>query len=49
MSRIYLQEGIHTLNIKYLDSAGTNVYTEQIVVQIKRNEKSFVVTKSFKH
>ena len=49
MSRIYLQEGIHTLNIKYLDSAGTNVYTQQIVVQIKRNEKSFVVTKSFKH
>ena len=49
MSRIYLQEGIHTLNIKYLDSAGTNVYTEQIVVHIKQNEKTFVVTKSFKN
>ncbi len=49
MSRIYLQEGIHTLNIKYLDSAGTNVYTQQIVVHIERDKKTFVVTKSFKN
>ena len=49
MSRIYLKEGIHTLNIKYLDSFGTNVYTEQIVVHIKQNEKTFVITKSFKN
>lgn len=49
MSRIYLQEGIHTLNIKYTDSFGTIIYTEQVVVHIKQNEKTFVVTKSFKN
>ena len=48
MSRIYLQEGIHTLNIKYTDSFGTVIYTEQIVVHIKQDEKTFIVTKSFK-
>ncbi len=48
MSRIYLPEGIHTLNIKYLDSSGANVSQEQIVVHIEKGKKTFVVTKSFK-
>ena len=49
MSKIYLQEGIHTLNIKYLDSFNNIIYQEQIVVHIKRDKKTFVITKSFKN
>ena len=49
MSRIYLQEGIHTLNIKYMDSSKNIIYQEQTVVHIKQNEKTFVITKSFKN
>ena len=48
MSRIYLPEGIHTLNIKYLDSSGNVVYPEQITVNIEKDKKTFVITKSFK-
>ena len=48
MCRISLPEGTHTLNIKYLNSAKSTVYQEQIVVQIEKDKKTFVVTKSFR-
>lgn len=48
MSKIYLPEGIHTLNIKYLDSSGKVVYQDQITVNVAQNKKTFVITKSFK-
>lgn len=49
MAKIYLPEGEHTLNIKYLSSTKTTVYSEKIKVDIKRNKKTFVITKSFKN
>ena len=48
MSRIYLPEGIHTLNIKYLDSSSNVVSQEQIVVHVEKGKKTFAITKSFK-
>ena len=48
MSKIYLSQGPHTLNIKYLDSSQAVVSEEQISVNIEQNKKTFVVTKSFK-
>lgn len=49
MTRLFLPEGEHTLNIKYLNSLKTTVYSEQISVEIKRNKKTFIITKSFKN
>jgi hypothetical protein len=49
MSRIYLPEGHHDLTIKYLTSSQTVVYEEQISVDIIKNKKHFVITKSFKN
>lgn len=49
MAKIYLPEGKHTLNIKYLSSTKSTVYSEKITVDIKQNKKTFVVTKSFKN
>ncbi|MBQ3942863.1 MAG: hypothetical protein II669_00930 [Elusimicrobia bacterium] len=48
MCRMYLSEGIHTLNIKYLSSSNSVIYQEQIVVQIEKDKKTFVLTKSFR-
>lgn len=49
MSRIYLSEGTHNLTIKYLSSSNYVVYEEQINVDIIKNKKTFVITKSFRN
>ncbi len=49
MSRIYLSEGHHDLTIKYLNSSQMVVYEEHISIDIVKNKKHFVITKSFKN
>ena len=49
MSKIFLPEGHHNLTIKYLTSSKLVVYEEHISVDIIKNKKTFVVTKSFRN
>lgn len=49
MARIYLPEGSHTFNIKYMNSSKNVIYTDKITAKIKKGKKTFVVTKSYKN
>ncbi|MBQ3834566.1 MAG: hypothetical protein II816_03530, partial [Elusimicrobia bacterium] len=48
MARIYIPEGTHTFNIKYMDAFKNVVYTEKMTTEIKKGKKTFVITKSYK-
>ena len=49
MERLFLPEGTHTLNIKFMDSKQNTVYTQQITADIIKGKKTFIVVKSFKY
>ena len=49
MARIYLPEGTHTFNIKYVNSFKNIICTEKITAEIKKGRKTFIVTRSYKN
>lgn len=48
MKRLSLPEGLHKLNIKFLNSHNNTVYTQQITANIVKNKKTFVIVNSFR-
>ncbi len=49
MARIYLPEGQHAFNVKYINSFKDVIYTNKITAEIKKGKKTFVITKSYRN